>query len=52
LGKAHARRRIRNPDQVIAGGTLNLPASELGLTLERLIAVGTVELEFVGIHGR
>jgi len=35
---------------MLAGRALNLPAGVLRLAFERLIAVGTVEFEFVGIH--
>ena len=51
MGEAHPGGRIGNADQVIAGRALNLSASELGLTLQGLVAVGTVEFEFIGVHG-
>lgn len=50
IRKAHAGWRIGDADQEFAGWTLNLPAGELRLALERLIAVGTVEFEFVIAH--
>jgi len=50
VGKARAGRWIGDANEVIAGGTLDLAAGELRFALQRLIAVGTVELEFVGIH--
>ena len=50
MGEAGARRWIGDADEVLAGRTLNLPAGELGFALQRLIAVGTVELEFIGDH--
>jgi hypothetical protein len=50
VGKPHAGRRIGDANQVLAGGALNLPAGELGFALQRLVAVGTVEFEFVGVH--
>ena len=45
-----ARRRIGDSDEVIAGGTLNLPPGELWFALQRLVAVGTIEFEFVCVH--
>ena len=48
--EAHARRRTGNADEVLAGRTLNLPAGELGFALQRLVAVGTIEFEFVRVH--
>src|ERR1017187_9279373 len=50
VGEAGARRRIRDADEHVAGRTLDLPAGELGFALQRLIAVGAVEFEFVGVH--
>jgi hypothetical protein len=50
VGEAGARRRIGNADQNLAGRALNLPAGELRFTLQRLIAVGTVEFEFIRTH--
>ena len=47
----HARWRVRDADEVLARRALNLPAGKLGFTLERLIAVGTEEFEFVHVHG-
>jgi hypothetical protein len=49
-GKTRASRRVWDSDEVLAGRTLNLAAGKLGLALQRLIAVGTVEFEFVRIH--
>jgi len=46
MGKTHAGRRIRDADEDIASRALNLPAGELGLTFQGLVAVGTIELEF------
>ena len=51
LRKTHACGRIGYADQMLAGRTLNLPAGEMRLALQRLITVGTVEFEFVGGHG-
>ena len=50
VGEAGARRRIGDSDEVIAGGTLNLPPGELWFALQRLVAVGTIEFEFVCVH--
>jgi hypothetical protein len=50
VGETGARRRIGNPDEVVAGRTLELPAGMAGVALQRLIAVGTVEFEFGGVH--
>ena len=45
-----ARRRIRDADEMLAGRALDLPSSELRFAFQRLIAVGTVEFEFIGSH--
>ena len=50
MGEAGASRWIGNADQNLAGRALNLPAGKLRLALQRLIAVGTVKFEFVGVH--
>jgi hypothetical protein len=50
VGEAGARRRIGNADQDLAGRALNLPASELWLALQRLVAVRTIKFEFVRVH--
>jgi hypothetical protein len=50
VGKTHSCRRVWDSDEVLARRTLNLAAGKLGFTLQRLIAVGTVEFEFVRIH--
>ena len=50
MGEAHARRRIRDADEVIAARALDLASGELRLALQRLVAVGTVEFEFGGVH--
>jgi hypothetical protein len=44
------RRRVGDADQMIAGGTLNLPAGVARIALQRLIAVGTIKFEFVRVH--
>ena len=50
MGETGARRRTGNADEMLAAGTLNLPASVARIALQRLIAVGTVEFEFVCAH--
>jgi hypothetical protein len=50
LCEPHARRRIRDADEVVTGRTLNLASGELSFALQRLIAVGTIEFEFVRVH--
>ena len=45
-----ARRRIGDSDEVIAGGTLNLPPGKLGFALQRLVAMRAVKLEFICVH--
>ncbi len=43
-------RWVRNANQVIAGGALDLPAGMARVALQGLITVGTVELKFIRIH--
>lgn len=50
MGETHARRRIRDADEVIAGRALDLASGELGLALQRLVTAGAVEFEFVCVH--
>jgi hypothetical protein len=50
MSETHSRRGIRDPDQVLAGGALNLPPGKLRFTLQRLIAMGAIEFEFVRVH--
>jgi hypothetical protein len=50
VGEAGARRRIGDADEMVARRALNLPAGKLRLALQRLIAVGTVEFEFICVH--
>ena len=50
VGEASAGRRTGNANQVIAAGTLNLPARVAGIAFQRLVAVGTVEFEFGVAH--
>ena len=51
VGMAGARRRIGNADEDLAGRALNLPAGVAWIAFQRLVAVGTVEFEFVhGLH--
>jgi hypothetical protein len=48
MGEPSARRGIRNANHVLAGRTLDLPACEMRLALQSLVAVATVEFEFSG----
>ena len=50
VGEAAARRRIGNADKMLARGALYLPAGMARVALQRLVAVGTVEFEFVRVH--
>jgi len=50
VGESGARRRVRNPDEMVAGRTLDLTTGMAGFTLQRLIAVGAVEFKFGGVH--
>jgi len=50
VGETRASGRIGNADEVVAGRTLDLPAGELRLALQRLVAVGTIKFEFVRVH--
>ena len=50
MGEAGAGGRIGNADQMVASRTLNLPPGEAGIALQRLVAVGAVEFEFVRAH--
>ena len=50
LNETLARGWIGDADQVLAGRALNLPPGEMRFALQRLIAVGTIEFEFVGVH--
>jgi hypothetical protein len=50
VSKAGARRRVRDADEMVARRALNLPARELRFTFQRLVAVGTIKLEFVRVH--
>ncbi len=50
LGETHARRRIGNADEMLAGRALDLPTGELRFALQRLIAVRTIEFELVRVH--
>jgi len=51
MGEAGARRRVGNSDEMVAPRALNLSARMARVAFQRLVAVGTVELEFVGAHG-
>ena len=48
--EAGAGRRAGNADEVLAAGALYLPASMARVALQRLVAVGTVKLEFGCAH--
>jgi hypothetical protein len=50
MGEAGAGGRAGDADEVLARRTLNLPAGVAGVTLERLVAVGTVEPELGVAH--
>ena len=50
VGEAGSRRRIWNADQMLAGGTLNLPAGELRFAFQRLVAVRAIEFEIGCAH--
>jgi hypothetical protein len=50
VGEASARRRIGDADEMIARRALNLPAGKLWFALQWLIAMRTVEFEFVCVH--
>jgi hypothetical protein len=52
MGKAGTGGRIGNANDVLAGGALNLPAGILRLAFQRLIAMGTIKLEFIRWHRR
>ena len=51
VGEARARRWIGNADEMVASGALNLPARVAGIAFQGLVAVGSVEFEFVRAHG-
>ena len=50
MGETGAGRRIGDADEVLAPRTLNLPPGVARITVQRLIAVGTIEFEFNGAH--
>jgi hypothetical protein len=50
VGEPGAGRRIGNADEVLARRALNLASGELRFALQGLVAVGTVEFEFVCAH--
>ena len=47
MGEAGASRRAGDADEHVAPRTLNLPAREAGVAFQGMVAVGTVEFEFV-----
>src|SRR5690349_8446071 len=50
VGEARAGRRTGNADEMVAARTLNLPVGVARIAFQRLVAVGTVEFEFVRGH--
>jgi hypothetical protein len=50
VGESGARRRVGNADKMIAGRALDLPAGVARVALQGLVAVGTVEFEFIRTH--
>ena len=50
MREAGTRRRVRNADEDVASGTLNLSAGMARVALQRLIAVRTIEFEFGRFH--
>ena len=50
VGEAGARRWIGNADKMLTGWALNLSARVARVTLQRLIAMGTIEFEFRWAH--
>jgi hypothetical protein len=50
VGETGARRRIWNANEVVAGRAFNLATSVTRVAFQRLIAVGTIEFEFVCVH--
>ena len=50
VGEAGAGWRAGNADEMLASRTLNLPACMARVALQRLITLGTVELEFGVVH--
>ena len=50
VGESGVGRRIRDANEMLTAGALNLPAGEMDFALQRLVAVGAVELEFGCFH--
>ena len=50
MGETRSCGRTGNADEMLARGTLNLPAGVARVALQWLIAVGTVEFEFICVH--
>ncbi len=48
--EAGASGRVRDADEMMAGRAFDLPARELRLAAQRLVAMRTVKLEFVRVH--
>ena len=49
VGEAGAGGRIGNADEVVARRGLDLPPRELRFALQRLVAVGAIEFEFMSV---
>ena len=50
LSEPGARWRIRDADEMLAAGALNLPPGMARVALQRLVTVGTIEFEFGCVH--
>jgi hypothetical protein len=50
MREAGASGRVRDANEMMAGRAFNLPARELRLARERLVAMGAVKFEFVRVH--
>jgi hypothetical protein len=50
MRKTSARGRIGDANQVLAGGTLNLPPGRNRFTLQRLVAMLAMKFQFGVIH--
>jgi hypothetical protein len=50
MGETGARGWTGNADEMLASGTLDLPAGVARVAFQRLIAVGTIEFEFICVH--
>ena len=50
VGESGAGRRIGNADEMLAGRALDLPSGVARFAGQRLVAMGTIELEFSRVH--